>query len=70
MKELWRGLPWWVRRVVVPIVLVIVAWNLLSVVFSVVFGVLGWLFAFAIKALVIVALGAAVVVLVKKASRM
>jgi len=70
MKEFWGGLPWWVRRVVVPVIVLIVAWKIIAAVLGVVFGVLGAIFSLAISVLVIVALGAAVVILVKKASRL
>ncbi|MFE2107441.1 DUF5326 family protein [Kitasatospora sp. NPDC059463] len=65
MAELWKSLPSWVRNIVVPVLVLILAWNLLVFVF----GVVGALLAFALKALVVVGIAAAVVVLVKKAAR-
>lgn len=69
MKDIWRRLPWWVRNVVVPLVVVIALWNILSAVFGLIFGIVGLVLGIVIKLMVIVALGAAVVVLVKKAAR-
>jgi hypothetical protein len=69
MKEIWRKLPWWVRNVVVPLIVVIALWNILSAVFGLIFGIVGLVLVIVIKLLVIAALGAAVVVLVKKAAR-
>jgi hypothetical protein len=65
MTELWKALPGWVRNIVVPIAAIVIAWWVLSAVVGIVFG----LMTFVIKALLVVALGAVVVILVKKASR-
>ncbi|WP_042415810.1 DUF5326 family protein [Streptacidiphilus anmyonensis] len=65
MSELWKALPGWVRNIVVPIAVIIIAWWVLSALVGIVFGLLGMI----IKLLVVVALGAVVVILVKKASK-
>ncbi|GAA1248717.1 hypothetical protein GCM10009665_44520 [Kitasatospora nipponensis] len=65
MAELWKSLPSWVRNIVVPILVLIIAFNVIGFVFSVV-STLVW---FAVKALVVVGIAAAVVVLVKKAAK-
>ncbi|MBF9068123.1 DUF5326 family protein [Streptacidiphilus fuscans] len=65
MTELWKALPSWVRNIVVPILAIIVAWWVLSAIVGLVFG----LMTFVIKALLVVALAAVVVILVKKASK-
>ncbi|MGW4897060.1 DUF5326 family protein [Kitasatospora sp. NPDC004240] len=65
MAELWKSLPSWVRNIVVPVVVLILAWNIIGFVF----GVVGALLALLIKVLVVVGIAAAVVVLVKKAAR-
>ncbi|RAG80931.1 hypothetical protein DN069_35485 [Streptacidiphilus pinicola] len=65
MTELWKALPGWVRNIVVPIVAIVIAWWVLSAIVGIVFG----LMTFVIKALLVVALGAVVVILVKKASK-
>jgi hypothetical protein len=69
MSEIWKALPGWVRHIVVPIIVLIAAWWIITAIFSVVFGVIGFLFGFVFKIAIIVALGAVVVILVKKASR-
>ena len=69
MNEIWKTLPGWVRNIVVPAVVVIIALWLIFAVLGAVFAVVGVLFSWAFKLLLLVALGAAVVVLVKKASR-
>ena len=69
MNDIWRTLPGWVRNIVVPIVVVIVALWLVFAVLGAVFGVVAFLFGWAFRLLLLVALGAAVVILVKKASR-
>lgn len=69
MSEFWKALPGWVRHVAVPIILAVVALWLVVGIISAVVGAVTALFWFAFKVLVIVALGAAVVVLVKKARR-
>ena len=69
MTEIWKTLPGWVRHIVVPIIVLIAAWAIISAVIGAVFGLMWFLFGWVIKALVIVALGAVVVILVKKASR-
>ncbi|WP_042366667.1 MULTISPECIES: hypothetical protein [Streptacidiphilus] len=65
MTELWKALPGWVRNIVVPIAAIIIAWWVLSALVGIFFGLLGMI----IKLLVVVALGAVVVILVKKASK-
>ncbi|MFJ6212019.1 DUF5326 family protein [Streptomyces sp. NPDC092296] len=65
MAEFWKSLPSWVRNVVVPILVLIVAWYVLLAVLSLV----GAIIAFAVKALIVVGIAAAVVILVKKAAR-
>ena len=69
MTELWKSLPGWIRYIVVPIIVLIAVWAVVSTVFGVVFGLLGFLFSWVFRILVIIALGAVVVILVKKASR-
>lgn len=65
MAGFWKSLPSWVRNIVVPIIAVVLLWNVLWVVV----GVVSSLFGLLIKALVLVGIGAAVVILVKKAVR-
>ena len=65
MAELWKSLPSWVRNIVVPIIVLILAWQILGFVF----GVVGALLALAFKVLVVVGIAAAVVILVKKAAK-
>ncbi|MFB7662785.1 DUF5326 family protein [Kitasatospora sp. NPDC056138] len=65
MAELWKSLPSWVRNIVVPILVLVLAWNLLWFVVGVVSSLIGLL----IKGLVVVGLAAAVVILVKKAAK-
>jgi len=69
MAEIWKTLPGWVRHIVVPIIVLIAAWAIISTIVGAVFGLMWFLFSWVFKVLVIVALGAAVVILVKKASR-
>jgi hypothetical protein len=69
MAEIWKTLPGWVRHIVVPIIVLIAAWAIVSAVVGAVFGVMWFLFSWLFKLMVIVALGAVVVILVKKASR-
>jgi hypothetical protein len=69
MNDIWKALPSWMRNIVVPIVVVIVALYLVFAILGMAFAVLGFLFGWAFKLLVLLALGAAVVILVKKASR-
>jgi hypothetical protein len=69
MNEGWKALPGWVRNVVVPIAVVIVGLWLVFAVLGVVLGIVGWIFSWVIRLLAVVALGAVVVILVKKASR-
>jgi hypothetical protein len=69
MAEIWKTLPGWVRHIVVPIIVLIAAWAVISAVVGAVFGLMWFLFGWVLKVLVIVALGAVVVILVKKASR-
>lgn len=69
MDGIWKALPGWVRNIVVPVALVIVV---LWLVFAIIGAILGAAFAvlgFVIKLAALVALGAVVVILVKKASR-
>ncbi|MDH6127588.1 DUF5326 family protein [Kitasatospora sp. GP82] len=65
MAELWKSLPSWVRNIVVPILVLVLAWNLIWFVV----GVVSTLFGLLIKGLLVVALAAVVVVLVKKATK-
>ncbi|MFD9124500.1 hypothetical protein [Kitasatospora sp. NPDC059571] len=65
MAELWKSLPSWVRNIVVPILVVILAWNLLWFVVGVVSSLIGFL----LKVLLVVGVGAAVVILIKKAAK-
>jgi len=69
MSEIWKSLPGWVRHIVVPIIVLIAAWAVISAVLGAVFGLMWFLFGWVLKVMVIVALGAVVVILVKKASR-
>ena len=69
MAEIWKALPGWVRHIVVPIIVLVIAWSVISAILGAVFATIGFLFGFVFKLAVIVALGAVVVVLVKKASR-
>ncbi|MFD7903240.1 DUF5326 family protein [Kitasatospora sp. NPDC059722] len=66
MAELWKSLPSWVRNIVVPVLVLVLAWNVVTFVFGVVGALLGLL----IKLLVVVGIGAAVVILVKKAAKL
>ncbi|MEU1421573.1 DUF5326 family protein [Kitasatospora sp. NPDC005751] len=65
MAEFWKSLPSWVRNIVVPVLVLILAWNIIGFVF----GVVGALLSLIIKLLVVVGIAAAVVILVKKAAR-
>ncbi|MBV2152763.1 DUF5326 family protein [Kitasatospora sp. SUK 42] len=65
MAELWKSLPSWVRNIVIPVLVLILAWNIIAFVF----GVVGALLSILIKLLVVVGIAAAVVILVKKAAR-
>ncbi|MER6400187.1 MULTISPECIES: DUF5326 family protein [unclassified Kitasatospora] len=65
MAEFWKSLPSWVRNIVVPVLVLILAWNIIGFVF----GVVGALLSLVIKLLVVVGIAAAVVILVKKAAR-
>ncbi|MFG3051083.1 DUF5326 family protein [Kitasatospora sp. NPDC048239] len=65
MAELWKSLPSWVRNIVVPVLVLVLAWNIIGFVF----GVVGALLMLVIKLLVVVGIAAAVVVLVKKAAK-
>ncbi|MER6302750.1 DUF5326 family protein [Kitasatospora sp. NPDC001539] len=65
MAELWKSLPSWVRNIVIPVLVLVLAWNLIAFVF----GVVGALLSIVIKLLVVVGIAAAVVILVKKAAR-
>ena len=69
MAEIWKTLPGWVRHIVVPIIVLVIAWSVVSAILGAVFATIGFLLAFVFKLAVIVALGAVVVILVKKASR-
>jgi hypothetical protein len=69
MSEIWKSLPGWVRHIVVPIIVLIAAWVVISAVLGAVFGLMWFLFGWVLKVMVIVAVGAVVVILVKKASR-
>ncbi|MQS13137.1 hypothetical protein F7Q99_12790 [Streptomyces kaniharaensis] len=65
MAELWKSLPSWVRNIVVPVLVLVLAWNIVTFVF----GVVGALLAMLVKLLVVVGIAAAVVILVKKAAK-
>ncbi|MBD0671792.1 DUF5326 family protein [Kitasatospora sp. NPDC091335] len=65
MAELWKSLPSWVRNIVIPVLVLVLAWNIVAFVF----GVVGALLSIVIKLLVVVGIAAAVVVLVKKAAK-
>lgn len=65
MAELWKSLPSWVRNIVIPVLVLVLAWNIVAFLF----GVVGALLSIVIKLLVVVGIAAAVVVLVKKAAR-
>ncbi|MDH6119592.1 MULTISPECIES: DUF5326 family protein [unclassified Kitasatospora] len=65
MAEIWKSLPSWVRNIVVPILVLIIAFNVLGIVFSVISSLV-W---FAVKALVVVGIAAGVVILVKRAAK-
>ncbi|MEU9076288.1 DUF5326 family protein [Kitasatospora sp. NPDC004745] len=65
MAELWKSLPSWVRNIVIPVLVLVLLWNVVGFVF----GVVGALLAIVIKVLVVVGIAAAVVVLVKKAAK-
>ncbi|MEU6968121.1 DUF5326 family protein [Kitasatospora aureofaciens] len=65
MAELWKSLPSWVRNIVIPVLVLVLAWNVIAFVF----GVVGALLSIVIKLLVVVGIAAAVVILVKKAAR-
>ena len=65
MAEFWKSLPSWVRNIVVPIIVLVIAWNVLWAIL----GVVGAALMFAVKALIVVGIAAAVVVLVRKAAK-
>jgi hypothetical protein len=65
MAELWKSLPSWVRNIVVPIIVLVLAWKLLWFAIGVVSALVGFL----INVLLLVGIGAAVVILVKKAAK-
>ncbi|MEV0533061.1 DUF5326 family protein [Kitasatospora sp. NPDC050463] len=65
MAEFWKSLPSWVRNIVVPVLVLILAWNVIGFVF----GVVGALLSLVVKLLVVVGIAAAVVILVKKAAK-
>ncbi|MDH6703733.1 MULTISPECIES: DUF5326 family protein [unclassified Kitasatospora] len=65
MAELWKSLPAWVRNIVIPVLVLVLLWNIVGFVF----GVVGALLSIVIKVLVVVGIAAAVVVLVKKAAK-
>ncbi|MEV7774813.1 DUF5326 family protein [Kitasatospora sp. NPDC086791] len=65
MAELWKSLPSWVRNIVIPVLVLVLAWNVVAFVF----GVVGALLSIVIKLLVVVGIAAAVVILVKKAAK-
>ena len=65
MADLWKSLPSWVRNIVVPIIVLVLAWNIVWFVL----GVVGALISLLVKALVVVGIAAAVVILVKKAAK-
>ncbi|MFI6153702.1 DUF5326 family protein [Kitasatospora sp. NPDC051170] len=61
MAELWKSLPSWVRNIVIPVLVLVLAWNII--------GFVGAVLSIIIKLLVVVGIAAAVVILVKKAAR-
>ena len=65
MAELWKSMPSWVRNIVVPILVLVIAWKIVSFVFGVLAGLIG----LAINVLVLVGIAAAVVILIKKAAK-
>ena len=65
MAELWKSLPSWVRNIVIPVLVLVLAWNVIAFVF----GVVSALLSIVIKLLVVVGIAAAVVILVKKAAK-
>lgn len=65
MAELWKSLPSWVRNIVIPVLVLVLAWNIVGFVF----GIVGAVLSIIIKLLVVVGIAAAVVILVKKAAR-
>ncbi|MFD8755054.1 DUF5326 family protein [Kitasatospora sp. NPDC059577] len=65
MAELWKSLPSWVRNIVIPVLVLVLAWNVVAFVF----GVVGALLSIVLKLLVVVGIAAAVVILVKKAAK-
>ncbi|MFD8479143.1 hypothetical protein [Kitasatospora sp. NPDC059673] len=65
MAELWKSLPSWVRNIVVPIILLVIAWKVFWTIVGTVLGIIG----FAVNALVLVGIAAAVVILIKKAAK-
>ncbi|MBV6701752.1 DUF5326 family protein [Kitasatospora aureofaciens] len=65
MAEFWKSLPSWVRNIVVPVLVLVLAWNVVTFVF----GVIGALLGMLIKLLVVVGIAAAVWILVKKAAK-
>ncbi|MEU8923532.1 DUF5326 family protein [Kitasatospora sp. NPDC048545] len=65
MAELWKSLPSWVRNIVIPVLVLVLAWNIVAFVF----GVVGALLSIVLKLLVVVGIAAAVVILVKKAAK-
>ncbi|BAJ29777.1 MULTISPECIES: hypothetical protein [Kitasatospora] len=65
MAGFWKSLPSWVRNIVVPILLLIVAWKVFWTIVGVVAGIVG----FAINVLVLVGIAAVVVILLKKAAK-
>ncbi|WP_030233296.1 DUF5326 family protein [Streptomyces sp. NRRL S-350] len=65
MAEIWKSLPSWVRNIVIPVLVLVLAWNVVAFVF----GIVGALLGIVIKLLVVVGIAAAVVILVKKAAK-
>ncbi|GAB2689621.1 DUF5326 family protein [Kitasatospora kifunensis] len=65
MAQIWKSLPSWMRNIVVPILVLILAFNVLGMVL----GVVSALIWFVFKILIVVGIAAAVVILVKKAAK-
>ncbi|MFC5907465.1 hypothetical protein [Streptacidiphilus monticola] len=68
MNEFWKALPGWGRLAALAVGVILALWIVFAVIGAII-GIASFLFGFVFKALVIVALAAAVVVLVKKATR-
>ncbi|MHA6761643.1 hypothetical protein [Streptacidiphilus sp. PAMC 29251] len=69
MNGIWKALPGWMRNIVVPAIVVIIGLWLVFTILGAAFAIVSLIFGWAFRLLLLVALGAAVVILVKKASR-